>query len=352
MRNTILIFSAITLLTNIFVACSDTSNDVSDAPDSFAGSQIDTSGLESGNRIKELNDKIIANPNNPDNYFQRAYAHFYLAMVPEALDDIQKALSIDDSNAEYYFARGMFFHSTLKLEEAKTAFEQALERNPKHPQANLYLAKIFLALYRYEEVYVHVNEALKINPNLAEAYFIKGVAYEENKDTSNAVSSYLTATEQDANYYEAYIRLGVIYARRKDPLAEQFYKNALNVRPTSTEALYNLGMFYQNTAKYDFAVKTYQAIIDLNPEYALSYYNLGYMYLEYDTAYYKSIEYFEKALSHNPENFLPHTYFNLGLANERLKKRDKAIEYYRKALESQPDFTQAAEALQRLQGRI
>lgn len=337
------------VMTSLLWGCEDDKTDERIQDDQTVSP--DTSGLISGGRLQELNNLIIADPNNPRYYFDRAYANYYLANVDEALIDIKHAIELDGNNASYYFAKGLFFHSVLKLEEAKTAFVQAIELDGDIKQANLYLAKIYLALYRYDKVFEHVNNELRLDPNTAEAYFLKGVAYEEQKDTSNAASSYITATEQDPDYYEAYIRLGVLYGNRKDPLALEFYRNALRIRPTSTEVLYNMGVFYQNTMNLDQAEATYQRIIELNPAYALSYYNLGYMYMEYDTAYSKAIVHFKKAIENNAGNYTKYAYFNLGLAYERAGKLNEAVLAYGNAVQVDADYTDAILAINRLTGR-
>jgi tetratricopeptide (TPR) repeat protein len=313
-----------------------------------AAADPDTTGLSSGKRMDELNELIIQDPNNPDNYYQRAFAHFYMADPEGAIADIKTAIDLDPENGEYYHAKGLFFHSVLRMEEAKTAFEQALTFKPDIKQSNLYLAKIYLALYRYDEVFKHVNNELKVDVNCAEAYFLKGVAYEEKGDTANAVSSYITASEQEPDYYDAFIRLGVIYTQRRDPLAMEFYRNALRVRPTSTEVLHNMAVAQQRMGRYDEAVLTYQQIINLNPDYALSYYNLGYLYLEHDTATAKAIEYFRLALEKGPGNYLTHTWYNLGLAYERSGQREKAVQAYREVIKADGNYAPAIEALRRL----
>lgn len=328
------------------IACNSNNKDEAAAKNN--PSNPDTLGLSSGDRILELNQLILNDPNNPDHYFQRAYANYYMVQVEEAIADIKMAIKLAPNNASYYFAKGLFFHGTLAIEEAKTAFEQCLELDPNFERANLYVSKIYLALYRYDKVFEYVNNELRINVNNPEAYFLKGVAYEESRDTANALSSYITAVEQDVDYYEAYIRLGLIYSKRKDPIALEFYKNAFRIRPTSIEVLYNTAIYHQEVGNLDDAVATYSQILDLNPNYALAYYNLGYLYLEYDTAYTTAIDNFRKALANNPGNFLKYTFYNLGLAYERMGDKPKARDNYKEAIKLDGDYDDAIKGYNRV----
>ena len=75
---------------------------------------------------------------------------------------------------------------------------------------------------------------------------MKGMNYKEIKDTAKAISSMQTAVEQDQTYYSAYIQLGILCAAQKNPLAVQYYKNAMRIQPNSTEAWYDLGKYYQD----------------------------------------------------------------------------------------------------------
>ena len=61
------------------------------------------------------------------------------------------------------------------------------------------------------------------------------------------------------------MQLGELYAVKKDQLAELYLKNALNLRPLSREALYMLGMFYQETGRYDKAIATFKEALAMIP---------------------------------------------------------------------------------------
>lgn len=308
---------------------------------------VDTIGLYDGSRMEEVNDLIGQDPDNPNHYHTRSYLHYYNGDIDLAINDVKKAIEIDEQ-APFYYSKGVFFHSQLKLSEARTAFEQAVDMDPEIPGARNFLAKIALVNNNYDKAMRYVNDELKMDVHNAEGYFLKGVIYEELRDTANAMSSFLTATEQNSRYYEAYIRLGVLTAAKKDPLSLEYYRNALDIKTNSTEALYNRARFYQDTRQYDLAVMDYQRIIQTNPSYALSYYNLGYMYAEYDTLYNKAIGYYHVALANDPGNFLPQTYYNLGVAHFRNNAEDSAVYYFRKAIDADDDYQDPIDALNQL----
>ena len=59
---------------------------------------------------------------------------------------------------------------------------------------------------------------------------------------------------------------------------------------------YNLGVFYTKNKEYSRAVSEFEKSIELNPEDAYAYFNLGYIYAEYLIDRPKSIENFKKYL--------------------------------------------------------
>ena len=114
----------------------------------------------------------------------------------------------------------------------------------------------------------YANEALRKDDRLAKAYFIKGFVYKETKDTANAISSFQTVVELDPDNYDAYILLGNIFSKRGNPIALQYFGDALRIRPSSTEAFYNRGLFLQDAGKLDAAVADYTTLLKLDPGYS------------------------------------------------------------------------------------
>lgn len=319
----------------------------------------DTSVVSDDERLKELNDLIVEDPKNANHYHERAYYYFHKGDVESALFDVKKAIELDSDVAAYYFTKGLFFHSQLRLAEARTAFEQCLVLDEEYQDAYLYMAKIYLALARptdkdkmnYKNALDNLNKLIEIDPLSAPAYFWRGVAFEELGDSGVAVSNFKTAIETDPNYYDAFVRLGLLYAAAGNDKAESSYKSALSIKPNSTEALFALARYYQDVKRFDEAEAHYKKVVEVDSMYSLAYLNLGYMYMTYDTAYDKAIEYLHRAVYFNPGVYLPMTYYNIGLAFELKGNFKKARCYYENAVEQDNNYLPAAQALDALDRR-
>src|SRR5947207_7795453 len=116
--------------------------------------------------------------------------------------------------------------------------------------------------------------------------------FKETGDTTHAVSSFQTATEQNPEYYDAFIQLGNLFSLKKNNLALQYYDKALELKRNSPEALYGKAMFFQENEETDTAEVLYLKILESAPDYKDALFNLGYINLIYKNDLGKAIEYF------------------------------------------------------------
>ncbi len=313
----------------------------------------DSSEFKQDAKLDEINDAIVADPKDPENYHDRAYYYFHNKDFDLAIRDVKKCIEMDPTSAKYYFSKGFMFHAALKLNEAETAFRQCLERDPEYVDAHYFLAKIYQALaspqdadkFNYTKAREEINEALKIDETRADLYFLRGTIYEELGDSAGALGSYKTAVELDPDFYDSFIRMGLLYASNGHAKAEISYESALAIQPNSTEALFGLAKYYQDVRKFDLAEANYKRVIEIDSFYSIAYLNLGYMYMTYDTAYTKALEYLHRAIYFNTGAFLPLTYFNAGVAYELQEKYARARKYYNAALKKDENYKPALEAL-------
>lgn len=292
--------------------------------------------------LSELNKKLVDDPNNASLYHDRCLYFFNKGIYDKAMDDITRALSLDSLNTEYLYTKGDIYFSVMRFDDATAAFAKVLRQEHGHPRANLKMARILLHLKQYKEAIQHIDLALKTDVNLAEGYFLKGIAFQYMGDSVNAASSFQTAVEQKADYFDAYVTLGLLYATRRDSMAVEYYNSALSLRPNSPEALYNLAIYYQDNGKPLKAFSIYNQLTALGPNEG-AHHNKGYIYLVYLGQYDKAIPQFDSALRINP-NYVE-AYHNRGLAYRELKKYKEARADFKAALKLNPQFELSANEL-------
>ncbi|MFW5975055.1 MAG: tetratricopeptide repeat protein, partial [Bacteroidota bacterium] len=220
------------------------------------------------------------------------------------------------------------------------------ERKNVSSETLVKLAKLEMAFENTNKATRQINRAIEAEPDNASAWFIKGYIYEEQNKMEEAIKHYTISIEKDADFVEPYINLGILYSDRGNPMAADYFNGALNIDPNNVNAMYLLGLHYQEQERYDKAVSAYQNIISVNPDYPHSYYNIGYIALVYQDDYDKAIEYMQKAIDAQPAFY--RAYYNLGYAYELKGNYQKAREAYKKALEIMPNFENAVEGMNRL----
>lgn len=273
--------------------------------------------------LKALNAKILKSPNDPALYSQRAYLYIGLKQFDLAEGDVKRALNLDSSKADYYITQVDLAYAKNKTREARDILDAITKRFPDNVEALLKAAELYYIVKQYQPALDYVNKALKINENMAKAYHLKGTIYAENGDTARAISSLITATEQDNKYYEAFFDIGVLYAASANPIAFDYYDNALRLRMNDPKVLYAKAKLLQKLKKMDDAIRLYELILKTDKTDAQVCYNLGVIYLfsKNDTS--KALDYFSKAIS-NDATFAEAYYsraYTYALLNDKLNAK-------------------------------
>ncbi len=295
-----------------------------------------------------LNEQIKGDPNNPNLLYERSRIYYNQKILDKSMEDIQKALSIDSSQATYFLHYSDVLYAVNKISEAKRAIQKSLELDPKSREANAKMGELHYYLKDYQTAFRYLDEALRIDPYFAKAYFLKGMCFKENGDTTLAISSFRTCVEQDPDYFHAYMQLGNIMAAQDNPMAVDYYTNALRVNGMMIEAYYALGYFYQEHGDPEQAIEVYDDLLQIDPRNAPTKHNIGYIYLFKLNDPGKAVNYFTDALLDDQR--LVNAYYHRGYAYEKLGKKDLAIKDYKKALELYPEFDLAKERLRKLGG--
>lgn len=305
---------------------------------------IDTTPVK--DTLAMINDSIRVDPNNLDLYYQRAKYYMSHNDLGAAMLDINRVLALDSSNVKYLLTGGDIHFYSMKIQRADQLFKRAVVVDPKSIECLLRLAQLHHYLKRYDEEINVLDQVIDIDKRNAQAYFMRGMVRKELGDTAKAMTEMQLAVQMDPDYYNAYIQMGVITASQGNPMAVDFYRNALQIQPTSVEALYNLGMYYQENGQERLGINTYLSILQLQPMNFDAHFNLGYIYTDLLDSADKGLEYFNLAIRDNPSE--PRGYFGRGKCYEKLGQINEASADYKKALELDPQYTSPALALDKI----
>lgn len=332
----------------IVVACILLSSCKTEKTEEYTESQEILNVSDTSAVIKELTGKIKSDPNNADLYIQRGNELLNRQKLTEANQDAERALKLDSTKSDAWLLAADISFLSKDIKNTVKFINSSLKFNEANIKALLKMAEIYFILEDYKQSMEYVNKALKIDVYEAKGYFIKGMNYKYMGDSALASSSFQTAIEQNPEYYDAYIQLGLLYADAKHPLAEQYYNNAIKLRPNSTEAIYNKSIFLQDNGFPERALEGYRIILEIDPQYSAAAFNIGYINLIFLKNYPEAITYFTKAISIYPDYY--EAYYNRGYAYELSGDAKNAESDYRKSLAIQPDYTLAAKGVSRVLG--
>lgn len=296
--------------------------------------------------LAALNIKIGEDPRNPYLYITRAQWFTDHSQPDSALIDIRHALSIDSLNPAFYITLSDVYQLTGRFPEAEKALLKARAIDPNNVEALVAHARFYLVFKNYDEAIRLANEAIAKKSLNPEAYFVAGLVFLEKNDTVKAIRSLMQATAQDKDYFDAWLRLAMIYDGKQNDLAEGYFKNAIRLRPESQAAWYLLGFFYQENGVYQKAVAAYDSVLRLNPGFREAIYNKGYIAMIIDDDYDRAVELFNQALQVSPG--WTDALYNRGYAFELKGEMEKAIADYQEVLKLDPSYKKATDGLKRI----
>ena len=231
-------------------------------------------------------------------------------------------LSVDQAllKAKSYVKKG-------KIEEAQKLYQMVLQAFPENRRAQQGLAAVGGSK---QSIDVPGPPPETIN-QLVNLY---------NQGQLTAVIEQTTSlTEQ---YPEAFVVWNIMGAANRglghlaDALAA--FRKVIELNPNYAGAYYNMGNVLQEQGKLDEAIEAYTKAIDIKPDHADAYNNMG-LALQDQGKLDEAITSYNKVLSLRPD--YADAYNNMGAALKDQGELDEAIEAYNKALAIKPDYAKS-----------
>ena len=209
-------------------------------------------------------------------------------------------------------------------EEAKKLYSIILKDSPQNQEAKLGL----LAL-----------KNLKVNKEPPQANIQSIVALYSSSKIQEALVDIEALVKDFPNSPILYnIRASCYKANGQINASIKDYEKAVNLKPDYAEAYYNLGITFRELGQLEAALKSYEKALAIKHEYPEAHNNLGSVLLDLGSLD-SATDHFEWALAFKPN--YPEAHNNLGVVTRKLEKLDKAIKSFNKAIDIQPNYVQA-----------
>lgn len=274
--------------------------------------------MSDAEKLEVLDLSIEKHPKDAALRAQRAQVLLNLGRPKEALLDIGRATTAEPENTDYLMLQADIYFANGNIAESYKSLTAAEQLAPDNIDVQLKQGEITFYSRDYERSLRHLTAVTEREPDNRTALFMKGFIYKEQGDTANAITLLRRVCDLYPEYEPAFEELGILYATRQLPLAEEYLTTALRIEPSNTNAMYALAMYYQGLQEMDKAEALYRQILGINPNSSDAWHNLGYIELTFYSDYERAVEFFDSALVVDPQ--MPEALANRQLALDAMKQ--------------------------------
>lgn len=340
--------------------------------------------------ISSFEDALKINPNYLQAKVKIAISHVFQGRFKNALESLLLLAEKYPQYADIHYYLGIVYSAKNEIEMAAESFRHALEINPSYKDARIKLATLYCYLNRIEDGIKELEEVKRLDPedqdismiasaiknavssssysgeNFMEIY--QGMLLKDNQivkaipefnrsisispDMSDMIAIIMSLSEEDRslcemliphvkdhvsmneNYPDLHNSLGTLYLKVNRPNeAETSFRKAVQLNPQYIKARINLFHTLKILKKYEDAVEEGEYILSHDVAYPDFHCVMAELYIalnEYD----KALVSVFKALNMNP-NYAKANYL-AGSVYKMKKDRDKAVDYFKRCIHSNP----------------
>jgi len=200
-----------------------------------------------------------------------------------AIAYLNKALQLDPYQSEPYFMKGMIYRTDYmgtgrqeSWDMALSSFQTAIEQDPDNYSAYVQLGVMHDQMGDSTAVQYY-NSAIDIYPESIEAWYNKGIFYQNRGEIDQAFDCYRTLHKLDSTWADPYYNEGYIHLLITEQIdsAIYFFDKATQLDPEYFQAYNNLGLAYEKQGNLEYAKRYYTKAVEINPEFKLAKQNLN-----------------------------------------------------------------------------
>jgi tetratricopeptide (TPR) repeat protein len=263
-------------------------------------------------------------------------------VLDQAIAEFEKIVALQPGNVEDRMVLGQLYTVKHDAKKAEEQFKTAQAMEPESEEVVLNLARLYAESGNIE----HAAKAIEDVPEAdrtAKMEFALGAAYDQLKQTKDAIAAYRRAADmepEDVNTLEA-LAQALLNDNQLDEALKQF-KELADANPDNDEALIRIGEIQRRQGKYEDALATIREARKKEPASLEAGYNEGLL-LDVLGRYDEAAQVYEKLVdltSHANGAYTAEEKNNRGIFLERLgalyheqNKVESAINTYQKMID-------------------
>lgn len=267
-----------------------------------------------------------------DSHHDKAICHMNLRQYESALESVSNAIKIKSKNPNYYFTKGCIYEKLENWNGALISYDEALYLKPNFSKALHNKGNILSLLGNLDDALKLIDESIRLEPKLAEFHYSKGCVLDKLGNLDSAILSYTYAIEYDKNIDSYYFNLANdLLKSKKYQETLKCSKIAIKKFPEERDFYTLQAEAYMGLKKYRNAYKCYNLVIKHSLYTAETYSSKGDC-LFFFKKFISAGNCYDEALKIDPKN--PNYIFNRAKVFHKLKKYEKAIALYNKAIKN------------------
>ena len=233
--------------------------------------------------IDALTEAIHASPQDIDLYLQRSEIYYEREAYEQAVRDLAMVMKIDSTNLRAHHLLADVYLDSYQSGLALQTLQRATALYPDSIRTKLKLSEFQLILKQYDPALNTLADIMKIRPGDPEALFMLGMVYRDQGKTDLAIGAFQSAVERNPDMSEAWVILGDLMDRTQNPLAGQYFDNAIKVDPKNVAAWHAKAYYLQNNDRLTEALEIYRHIHTLDFQYPEAYLNAAILLIYQDS---------------------------------------------------------------------
>ncbi|MCX5855918.1 MAG: tetratricopeptide repeat protein [Deltaproteobacteria bacterium] len=285
----------------------------------------------------QLREAIKIQPDNGSLYADLGHTLTRMKKDDDALAVFLTALDLEPDIPERYYNVGDTYLALGNEEKSVLYLRKASQMAPENSLYHYDLGLAFFTLKRYEDCARESEAALRNDPEMRfgrtnlgmSAMENLGLAYMHLEKYEDAEACFQRNLHLVAS---TYFNLGLtLFRQKKFEDALIHFKHATDLVPNDPEYWDLVGNAYLELNKLNDAQKALEKSIEIDPTYALSYYDLGVMFSQIKGRENEAIKFFKRAISLGEDSHHPH--YALACLYSLKNKRRFALDHLGKAIQ-------------------
>ncbi len=284
---------------------------------------------------------IEADSTNANRWILVGAVHREMGHSTDAIEYFKEAVNLRPDLALPYMNLGAVFSDIGQFDKAIEYTSRAIALQPDLVAAHVNLGTIYRKTGQLEKAIKQLEKAAMLRPKDATIQGHLGSTYRDAGQNAKAIHYLEKAISLRPRHIHTLVNLAIACSDAgQNGRAIELLKKAVALEPGVAAVHMNLGAVYSRIGQHDTGIQYLSRALQLQPDDPMTYQNLGLIYRA-QVQYSLAIQNFEKALDLQKGRADAELYLHIGDTYYKMGVREKAISYFQKAIQFDPNHANA-----------